>query len=173
MARLLLESGGERREIKVAGPVTVGRSQTAGVYLDDKTLSREHTQFYLDHGRICVRDLDSKNGTYLNGAILKQPAALKPGDRVKVGIATFTIVPEAGDAMPAVTAPLAQAPVHARPAATTQTAPHVAPAPRPRVRLSPHPAAVFVYRIILLGVIVVGAYFSKGIFKSLLHGFNP
>ena len=54
----MLESGGERREIKVAGPLTVGRSQTAGVYLDDKTLSREHSQFYVDHGRVCVRDLD-------------------------------------------------------------------------------------------------------------------
>jgi hypothetical protein len=168
----MLESGGERREIKVAGPVTVGRSQTAGVYLDDKTLSREHTQFYVDHGRLCVRDLDSKNGTFLNGAALKQPAVLKPGDRVKVGLATFSVVAEAGEALPSVTAPLAQAPAHhapARPAGTT----HTAPATRSRPRLSPHPAAVFFYRIILLGVIVVGAYFSKGIFKSLLHGFNP
>jgi hypothetical protein len=172
----MLESGGERREIKVAGPVTVGRSQTAGVYLDDKTLSREHTQFYVDHGRLCVRDLDSKNGTFLNGAALKQPAVLKPGDRVKVGLATFSVVAEAGEALPSVTAPLAQAPAHhapARPVGTTHTAPQVAPATRSRPRLSPHPAAVFFYRIILLGVIVVGAYFSKGIFKSLLHGFNP
>lgn len=169
----MLESGGERREIKVASPVTVGRSPSAGVYLDDKTLSREHTQFYVDHGRLCVRDLDSKNGTLLNGAALKQPVALKPGDRVKVGVATFTVVAEAGEALPAVTAPLAQAPAHHAPARTTHTAPQVASAPRPRARLSPHPAAVFFYRIILLGVIVVGAYFSKGIFKSLLHGFNP
>jgi len=177
VARLLLESGGERREIRVAGPLTVGRSQTAGVYLDDKTLSREHSQFYVDHGRVCVRDLDSKNGTFVNGVMLKQPAALKPGDRVKIGVATFTVVHEQGDAMPAVTAPLvhepSRAPVHARPAATTQTAPQVVPVHRPRPRLMPHPGAVFVYRIILLAVIVFGAYYSKGIFKSLLHGFHP
>lgn len=175
MARLLLESGGERREIKVAGPITVGRSQTAGVYLDDKTLSREHTQFYLDHGRVCVRDLDSKNGTYMNGVLLKQPAALKPGDKVKVGIATFTLMHEAGDALPAVTAPLASAPRPAAiPAKTTATAPQVAPALRPRPRLGgPHPAAVFFYRIILLGVIVGGAYFSKPIFVMLLNKIQP
>jgi len=176
VARLLLESGGERREIKVAGPITVGRSQTAGVYLDDKTLSREHTQFYLDHGRICVRDLDSKNGTYLNGAVLKQPAALKPGDKVKVGVATFTVVHEAGDALPAVTAPVAaparHAPAHA---GTTATAPqqHAAPSARPRPRLTPHPAAVFVYRVILLGVIAGGAYFSKPLFVELLKKIQP
>ena len=176
MARLLLESGGERREIKVAGPITVGRSQTAGVYLDDKTLSREHTQFYLDHGRVCVRDLDSKNGTYMNGALLKQPTALKPGDKVKVGIAIFTVMHEAGDALPAVTAPLAAAPARHAHAGTTATAPqqHAAPAPRPRPRLGgPHPAAVLFYRIILLGVIAGGAYFSKPIFVMLLNKIQP
>jgi len=174
VARLLLESGGERREIKVAGPITVGRAQTAGVYLDDKTLSREHSQFYLDHGRVCVRDLDSKNGTYLNGALLKQPAALKPGDRVKIGVATFTVMHEAGDALPAVTAPLA-APARPHPAApahTTATAPQVAMKPRPRLG-GPHPAAVFFYRIILLAVIVGGAYFSKPIFVMLLGKIQP
>ena len=56
MARLLLESGGERREIKVAGPVVVGRERSAGVYLDDKTLSREHTKFYVENGKLFVRD---------------------------------------------------------------------------------------------------------------------
>lgn len=169
MARLLLESGGERREISVAGPITVGRSQTASVYLDDKTLSREHTQFYVDHGRLCVRDLDSKNGTYVNGVLLKQPASLKPGDRVKIGVAMFTVVPEAGEPLPAVTAPVASA----RPAAprTTATAPA---APRPRPRLGgPHPVAVFFYRIILLGVIVGGAYLSKPLFVMLLGKIQP
>jgi len=160
----------------VAGPITVGRSPTAGVYLDDKTLSREHTQFYLDHGRVCVRDLDSKNGTYMNGVLLKQPAALKPGDKVKVGVAIFTVMHEAGDALPAVTAPLAAAPARHAHAGTTVTAPqqHAAPASRPRPRLGgPHPAAVFFYRIILLGVIVGGAYFSKPIFVMLLNKIQP
>jgi len=175
VARLLLESGRERREIKVAGPLTVGRSQTAGVYLDDKTLSREHTQFYLDHGRVCVRDLDSKNGTYLNGVLIKQPVALKPGDKVKIGVAVFTVVHEAGDALPAVSAPVASAPrPPAVPAKTTVTAPHVTPAPRPRPRLGgPHPAAVLFYRLILLGVIVGGAYLSKPLFVLLLNKIQP
>jgi predicted component of type VI protein secretion system len=148
----------------------VGRSQTAGVYLDDKTLSREHTQFYLQGGRLYVRDLESKNGTYLNGALIMRPEPLKQGDRVKVGAAMFTVALEAGDAMPAVSAPIA-APVHrpASPPMTTVTAPA-----RPRVQLGgPHPAAVFFYRIILIAVIVVGAYLSKGFFKSILPGNTP
>ena len=85
VARLMLESGGERREIKVAGPVIVGRSPSAGVYLDDKTLSREHTQFYLQNGRLFVKDLESKNGTYLNGSLLQRAEALKHGRFAKSG----------------------------------------------------------------------------------------
>src|SRR6516162_936611 len=106
----MLESGGERREIKVAGSITVGRERTAGVYLDDKTLSREHTKFYIENGKLFVRDLESRNGTYLNGQLVKNTQPLKAGDRIRVGTATFTVLPEAGEALPAVTAPLASAP---------------------------------------------------------------
>ena len=168
MARLLLESGGERREIVVSGSITVGRERSAGLYLDDKTLSREHTKFYVENGKLFVRDLESKNGTFLNGVQIRNTQTLKPGDRVKIGLATFTVLAEAG-AMPAVTAPIAAPPRHAAPpvppARTTATAPAV---PRPRLG-GPHPAAVFLYRIILLGVFVVVTYLSKGVFVSLLH----
>ena len=177
MARLTLESGGERREIKVTGQLTVGRSQTAGVYLDDKTLSREHTQFFVQSGRLFVKDLESKNGTYLNGALIKGDQPLKHGDRVKVGTATFTVLLEAGDAMPAVSAPLA-APAPSRPAthhppANRGAATVTAPAERVRPKLGgPHWFAVFIYRVILVTVIVIVAYVSKGFFARFLSGMN-
>lgn len=174
MARLLLESSGERREIKVAGSITVGRERTAGVYLDDKTLSREHTMFYVENGKLFVRDLDSRNGTYLNGTLIKNTQPLKAGDRVKVGSAMFTVLAEVGDAMPAVTAPLAApprpAPAAAGPVRTTVT---VAAAARRPMLGGPHWFAVFVYRVILIAVIIVVAYLSKGFFRSILHGINP
>jgi len=173
VVRLLLESGGERREIRVAGSITVGRERTAGVYLDDKTLSREHTKFYLENGKLFVRDLESRNGTYLNGQLIKNTQPLKAGDRIKVGTAMFTVLPEAGEALPAVTAPVASAPARAAAPVprTTVTAPTAPARPRPTLG-GPHPAAVFFYRIILLAVIVVVAYLSKGVFKSILHGIH-
>ena len=163
-----MESGGERREIKVAGSITVGRSQTAGVYLDDKTLSREHTKFYVENGKLFVRDLESKNGTYLNGTVIRNTQPLKHGDRVKIGTATFTVV---GDdaAMPAVSAPVASAPAprpHAAAVTATATA---APARRAAIG-GPSWFTVFVYRIILVAVVVVVTVMSKGIFQSLLRG---
>jgi pSer/pThr/pTyr-binding forkhead associated (FHA) protein len=179
VARLQLESGGERRELKVTGTLTVGRSQTAGVYLDDKTLSREHTQFYVQSGRLFVKDLESKNGTYLNGSLVKGDQPLKHGDKVKVGTATFTVVLEAGDAMPAVSAPLAAPPSHKPPThhpaprlgTPTQTAPAAAARTRPTLG-GPHWFSVFIYRIILIVVIVIVAYVSKGFFARLLSGIN-
>jgi len=148
----------------------VGRERTAGVYLDDKTLSREHTKFYTENGKLFVRDLESKNGTYLNGSVIKNTQPLKPGDRVKVGVATFTVVPEAGDALPSVSAPLAAAPRPAAPPAPVKTTVTVTAGPsRPRLG-GPHPFAVFVYRIILVAVIVVVTFLSKGFFVSMLRG---
>jgi len=175
VARLTLESGGERREIKVTGQLTVGRDRTAGVYLDDKTLSREHTQFFIQGGRLFVKDLESKNGTYLNGQLIKGEQPLKHGDRVKVGVATFTVVLEAGDAMPAVSAPLAapSKPATHHPSAHRGPATVTAPAERVRQKLGgPHWFAVFIYRVILVTVIIIVAYVSKGFFARFLSGMN-
>jgi predicted component of type VI protein secretion system len=152
----------------------VGRERTAGVYLDDKTLSREHTKFYIENGKLFVRDLDSKNGTYLNGSLIKNTQQLKAGDRVKVGSATFTVLVDQGDAMPAVTAPLASPPPRpAAPAAPVRTTVTVTAAPRRPMLGGPGWFAVFVYRVILIAVIVVVAYLSKGFFRSILHGITP
>ena len=68
MARLILESGGERREYAVHETITLGRGKAATVQLEDKLLSREHTRVSLDRhpdGSVTfsVRDMGSKNGT--------------------------------------------------------------------------------------------------------------
>ncbi len=172
MARLILESGGERREIKVTGLITIGRSPEATVQVDDKTLSREHTQVYLHGGRVCVRDLGSKNGTYLNGSLVKQPEVLKQGDRIKVGPATFIVVLEAGDTLPAVQA--AVQPPQPQPRPVTSHPPAQAAArPRPvadreRDAGGTSDFMVLAYRAFLVGVVVVGAYFTKPVFAWLL-----
>jgi len=167
-----MEFGGERREIQVSGSVTVGREKTATLHVDDKTLSREHTKFYIENGKLFVRDLESRNGTFLNGQRIQNTQPLKPGDRVKVGLATFTVLAEGG-AMPAVSAQLASAPAAPapRPPSPPTRRTTVAATTRPKLG-GPHPVAVFFYRIILLAVIVVVAYLSKGIFKSILHGIH-
>lgn len=167
MARLIVESGGQRREARIAGPVTIGRAKTATLCIDDKTLSREHTRVWKDGSRYVVQDLGSKNGTLLNGRLLKQPTALKNGDRIKVGPAVFAVVFDPGDAPAAAPAPAPPAPRAAaapRPAPTRDRARQV----QEQAMDALGPFMGCVYNIVLVGVVVVGAYVSKGIFKALL-----
>ena len=68
------------------GPArTIGRSTGADFILDAALVSRVHCQVLaLGGGELEVRDLDSTNGTYVNGERVKR-ARLASGDRVRVG----------------------------------------------------------------------------------------
>lgn len=179
MAKLILESGGDRRELKLTGRVTIGRAQHASVTIDDKTLSREHTEVYPEQGRFLVRDLESKNGTFLNGSLVRQAEPLKHGDRIKVGPATFVFLMDPSDvpavpglsttAKPAAAAP---PPAPTRPAAPPPPAPARA---RPRASTGEGPDVTdalggAIAKVILVAIVVVGAYLSKGIFLAILNG---
>jgi pSer/pThr/pTyr-binding forkhead associated (FHA) protein len=180
VAKLVLESGGEKRELKLTGRVTIGRAQHASVCIDDKTLSREHTEIYPEQGRFLVRDLESKNGTFLNGSLVRQAEPLKHGDRIRVGPATFVFLMDPSDVPPVPGLSTTAKPAAAAPAPPTRPAP-AAPRPitsvparaRPR---APGDAGVdvadvvggVVAKIILIAVVVVGAYLSKGLFVMIL-----
>ena len=62
----------------------VGRSKRCAVRVKSDVTSREHTVIELREGTWFVRDLDSRNGTYLNGHRV-QTAAIRPGDRIVFG----------------------------------------------------------------------------------------
>ena len=172
--RLTYVIRGTREQVVLQGPrVVIGRSSRCDLTIADDSISRNHAELILGPDGWTLRDLDSRNGTFLNGQRIRNTQPLKAGDRVKVGVATFTVMPEPGEAMPAVSAPVASAPAPARPAAPRAPATAVPAPSKPRPKLGgPHPAAVFFYRIILLAVIVVVAYLSKGVFRTILHGIN-
>jgi pSer/pThr/pTyr-binding forkhead associated (FHA) protein len=59
-----------------------------------KQISREHALIYQDEGNYFVKDLGSKNGTYLNDAKLdaRIPYPLKEGDRITLGDGIYGII---------------------------------------------------------------------------------
>jgi ABC transport system ATP-binding/permease protein len=64
---------------------TIGRSTGADFILDAALVSRVHCQLLaLGDGALEVRDLESTNGTYVNGARVER-ALLASGDKVQVG----------------------------------------------------------------------------------------
>lgn len=65
--------------------IVIGRSQDADICLDDKLISRKHCELSVGERGIVVHDLDSRNGTALNGKRFRGERTARPGDQVKVG----------------------------------------------------------------------------------------
>ncbi|MFG2878222.1 FHA domain-containing protein [Streptomyces sp. NPDC048337] len=85
-----------------SGQIRVGRSADADVPLDDPDVSRLHCAVtVLGDGRVAVADLESTNGTTLDGApVGPQPVALPPGALLRVGESTLRLAPAGTGAAP-------------------------------------------------------------------------
>jgi phosphoserine phosphatase RsbU/P len=80
----------QRVALEDSAPCTIGRAQDSRVVLGDNSVSRNHARVAFRDGSYWVEDLGSKNGTRLNGRLIREPAALTPGDLIEVG--TFRII---------------------------------------------------------------------------------
>jgi predicted component of type VI protein secretion system len=63
----------------------VGRDPVAGIHLDDEAVSWNHLEIENRGGVLMATDLDSRNGTALNGDPLDRPRRLRDGDTLIVG----------------------------------------------------------------------------------------
>lgn len=64
----------------------IGRATTNDIVVSDQTVSRQHAQFIIDDlGQATLIDLNSANGTFVNGKRISEPRRLDPTDIVKVG----------------------------------------------------------------------------------------
>ena len=79
--------------LELAGEVTaVGRQKDNDLVLDDVTVSRHHALFTTTaSGRVTVRDLNSLNGTYVNGSRVEE-VTLRTFDEVQIGKFKLTFV---------------------------------------------------------------------------------
>jgi transcriptional regulator with PAS, ATPase and Fis domain len=78
-------TGVETRELSVGRRLTVGRSDPADVRLRDKSLSRVHAELRNEGGKVWVRDLESLNGTLLQGKRVEVEAEVHVGDELRLG----------------------------------------------------------------------------------------
>lgn len=65
-------------------PVTIGREEGNAVRLNDERVSRYHAKIQTEDGDVILTDLDSTNGTRVNGAAV-QIRRLRAGDQVSIG----------------------------------------------------------------------------------------
>jgi diguanylate cyclase (GGDEF)-like protein len=84
---LLLVLTGQRlgtRTVLSDKPIDIGRDSKAGLVLDADSVSRRHARVEAMPGGYRLVDLSSTNGTYVNGARVKEQG-LRDGDRVQIG----------------------------------------------------------------------------------------
>lgn len=75
--------------------ISIGRVKEADICIDDPKASRINTAIRFWDDIFVVRDMNSKNGTFLNGKPL-DVARLKPGDVLKIGDTEFNLMAEEG-----------------------------------------------------------------------------
>jgi hypothetical protein len=77
--------GGAAARFDLAGAlIAVGRASDNDVILDDPQVSRHHCQLKLQHGAYGFVDLQSRNGSAVNGQQVEE-IALANGDRIRIG----------------------------------------------------------------------------------------
>ncbi|QDV27050.1 FHA domain-containing protein [Aureliella helgolandensis] len=88
MAKITLRviSGVDRGKTfhELAPPITIGREDGNVVRLNDERISRYHVKVQEDDGRLVITDLDSTNGTRINGHACNLKI-LRYGDTISVG----------------------------------------------------------------------------------------
>jgi len=71
-------------------PLIIGRSPDVGVVINDSNVSRRHAEVWRTSEGVAIRDLQSTNGTYVNGHRITA-VSLSPRDDIAVGTLHFRI----------------------------------------------------------------------------------
>lgn len=92
------EKGGQTQRFSFKGEsFSIGREDDNDLVLDRVNVSKHHLRFQRIGGHVDVIDLESTNGTYLNGRKVQSPRTVRRTDRVYVG--DYILMLEGDDAL--------------------------------------------------------------------------
>ena len=95
MFLIFTKASGETVEIELSDqPLSFGRSQEADIVINDEKASRMHCGIRYENGTYILRDLKSKNGTFVNDQAVEM-VELQPGDRIRIGAIVLRVEEEA------------------------------------------------------------------------------
>ena len=84
-----IDTAGRTGEFELRqGVTTLGRAITSDVVLADHRASREHARIHVRGEQVLLEDLNSRNGTFVNGARVST-VALGPDSRIGIGDLQF------------------------------------------------------------------------------------
>jgi pSer/pThr/pTyr-binding forkhead associated (FHA) protein len=84
------------RVYSITGKMVLGRSNECDITLSVSHLSRKHAELSVVGNKLMVKDLDSANGTFVNGKRITEDT-LKKGDELRLDTLSFTVVGPADD----------------------------------------------------------------------------
>jgi adenylate cyclase len=100
---LVVHIGRQQREFNIepGTPCRIGRSSHNTIELPDDSVSRAHAMIqFTGSGSCYLYDLDSRNGTFVNGARVSAPTVLRHGDCISIGQYHLNFVHEQAAAAP-------------------------------------------------------------------------
>ncbi|MFJ8895250.1 FHA domain-containing protein [Leifsonia sp. NPDC102414] len=91
--RLVITSGPRQGTELPLGrdPITIGRSSESGLVIRDDYTSTHHARLLLWNDEWMVQDLDSTNGTFLDGRRVTVPTQIPLDTPIKIGTTTFEL----------------------------------------------------------------------------------
>lgn len=72
--------------------MAIGRGNQNNIIIKDPHISKRHLKLVKDEGNYYLEDLDSSNGTFVNGDKIMDVVKLRNGDRIRLGQVEFLFV---------------------------------------------------------------------------------
>lgn len=79
------------RQIEVDRELVFGRDASADIVLADGQVSRRHARVRSEAGGLTIEDLESSNGTFINGNEVHGPAKAVVGDELQLGVTVLQV----------------------------------------------------------------------------------
>src|SRR5262245_60514980 len=96
------EKGGQQKSLDFdKAEVTVGRVQGSDVVLPKGNISKRHSRIVVKDGKFIIIDMQSTNGTYVNGKKITTPQVIKATDKIYIGDFTLQLASVNGSAVAA------------------------------------------------------------------------
>jgi pSer/pThr/pTyr-binding forkhead associated (FHA) protein len=81
------------KELPVKGPqFIIGRGEGCHLRAKSDTISRQHCIVAISDGKVLVKDLGSKNGTFINEEPVEKTSVLRMGDTLRAGALSFEVM---------------------------------------------------------------------------------
>jgi tetratricopeptide (TPR) repeat protein len=126
MKLVIEDDEGHRRELPLdRDEITIGRKEDNLVHLPERNVSRRHARLLRRNGAVLLEDLQSANGTQVNGVRIQEAVPLQDGDLVKIGDYGVALRPdEVPLEMPLPRTPAPEPAIFLKPDVLADTAPH-------------------------------------------------